>query len=77
MHILIQFKLLDHIIKGSVVVRTVKPQQKAQMRRDAKKNKIAIILEMTKRIQDSDAVQMEKLLRKDQKIKDALNAQKR
>ena len=47
------------------------------MRRDAKKNKIVIILEMTKRIKDSDAVQMEKLLPKDQKIKDALNALKR
>ena len=47
------------------------------MRKDAKKNKIAIISEMTKRIQDSDAVQMEKLLPKDQKIKDALNALKR
>ena len=47
------------------------------MRRDAKKNKIAITSEMTKLIPDSDAVQMEKLLPKDQKIKDALNVLKR
>ena len=55
----------------------VKHPQKGQKKRDAKKNKIAIISEMTKLILDLDVVQMERLLLRDPKIKDALNAPKR
>ena len=54
----------------------VKHLQKDQRKKDAKKNKIAIILEMIKLILDLDVVQMEKLLPKVQKIKDVLNVLK-
>ena len=70
------FKLFCKPI-GLVVAQTVKPLQKALMRKDAKKNKIAITLVMIKLILDLDVVQMERLLLRDQKIKDASNAPKR
>ena len=65
------------MIKDLVAVRMVKHPQKGQKKRDAKKNKIAIISEMIKLILDLDVVQMERHLPKVQKIKDALNALKR
>ena len=72
----ILFKLFC-LFKGLVVARTVKPLQKVRMRKDAKKSKIVIILVMIKLILDLDVVQMERLLLRDPKIKDALNAPKR